>query len=189
MESNTNVTSDSESNNKTAFITDIITVHNMEHICSQIANKFSDRLIHGKERIYGITFRPNENKLVALEYARKAYGNYSEQEQKTILHNTINYWLKKGIIFEYICFEKTDHIKYGTLVHFHAIMSFASSALYSTLLECEKTLNSRYGPKSYVSFKADQLVTRVDILNWVKYMLKEQYKKIVHTIGEWTRGI
>lgn len=162
MNSNTNVSSVSESNT-------LITAPNM-----------------GKHKsvFYAVTFRPCENKVVTLIVSRKKYGDYTLDQQKEILETTIRYCEMEGLLFSDINFETTE-LKGKKLIHFHAILEIKNDLHYNVLKNHAVKLNARYGPKTYTAFDYRLLLSDEDLKKWKSYIAKD--KK--WSISEWCCGI
>lgn len=160
---NTNVTSDSESGPFNGTI-------NRDHF-----NQYYT---------YGITFRPNEHKLVSLGSKRKKYGSFSLDEQKEILQNTIFHMSLRGVNLYDINFETTK-LKENESIHFHAIFQCKEGGSVQNLIAHSDLLNTRYGPKTYKAFDYKLLSDEEALDRWIEYI----HKDIQHPQLTWCCGI
>lgn len=125
--------------------------------------------------IWGITFRPCENKIVTSPLdpkVRKMYKAYSLLEQRLILECTVEHLYLKGLKIAEIFYEQTE-LQGIKLLHFHAILYHNEIATYYALKEHALLLNKRYGPVTYKAFDYKPLDTPDDLDNWKAYIRKD----------------
>lgn len=135
--------------------------------------------------VFGVTFRPCENKVVSLSRKRQPYIKYKLEDQKQILLNNIAYWdALCGLKFQDVHFEITQ-VQGKDVMHFHSFMICENKPSRYCLLEAVDKMNKLYGPKTYTSCKVDSLCTNDDIYRWSLYIRKD----IKHSPEVWTKGI